>query len=81
MVEVGNGVTATTQTFHSVNGTPVTVKVVKTAAGDRAKRSRVWRDARVYAFHQRKKRDLLGLQTLDELGFNERNDWHEIQYL
>ena len=33
-------------------------------------------DARVQAFHQRDKRDLLGLQTLDELGFNERNDRH-----
>ena len=32
-------------------------------------------DARVQAFHQREKRDLLGLQPLDELGFNERNDW------
>ena len=33
-------------------------------------------DARVQAFHQREKRDLFGLQTLDELGFNERNDRH-----
>ena len=34
-------------------------------------------DARVQAFHQREKRDLLGLKTLDdELGFNERNDRH-----
>ena len=33
-------------------------------------------DARVQAFHQREKRDLLVLQTLDELGFNERNDRH-----
>ena len=42
VVEVGNGLTATTQTVHSENGTPVTVKVVKTAAGNRAKRSWVW---------------------------------------
>ena len=33
VVEVGNGLTATTQTVHFENGTPVTVKVVKTAAG------------------------------------------------
>ena len=32
-VEDCNGLTATTQMFHSENGTPVTVKVVKTAAG------------------------------------------------
>ena len=36
VVEVGNGLTATTQTVYSENGTPVTVKVVKTAAGNRA---------------------------------------------
>ena len=36
VVEDGNGLTATTQTVHSQNGTPVTVK---TAAGNRAKRS------------------------------------------
>ena len=35
-------------------------------------------DGRVQAFHQRGKRDLLGLQTLDELGFNERNDRHSV---
>ena len=39
VVEDGNGLTATTQTVHSENGTPVTVKIVKTAAGTRAKRS------------------------------------------
>ena len=40
VVEDGNGLTATTQTVHSENGTPVTVKIVKkTAAGNRAKRS------------------------------------------
>ena len=38
VVEDGNGLTATTQTVHSENGTPVTVKIVKTAAGNRAKR-------------------------------------------
>ena len=43
MVEDGNnGLTATTQTVHSENGTPVTVKIVKTAAGNRAKRSWIW---------------------------------------
>ena len=42
MVEDGNGLTATTQTVHSNNGTPVTVKIVKTAAGNRAKRSWIW---------------------------------------
>ena len=42
MVEVGNGLTATTQTVHSENGTPVTVKIIKTAAGNRAKRSWIW---------------------------------------
>ena len=40
--EDGNGLTATTQTVHSENGTPVTVKIVKTAAGNRAKRSWIW---------------------------------------
>ena len=39
VVEAGKGLTATTQTVHSGNGTPVSVKVVKTAAGNRAKRS------------------------------------------
>ena len=38
----GNGLTPTTQTVHSENGTPVTVKIVKTAAGNRAKRSWIW---------------------------------------
>ena len=42
VVEGGNGLTATTQTVHSENGTPVTVKIVKTAAGNRAKRSSIW---------------------------------------
>ena len=42
VVEDGNGLTATTQTVRSENGTPVTVKVVKTAAGNRAKRSWIW---------------------------------------
>ena len=41
-MEDGNGLTATTQTVHSENGTPVTVKIVKTAAGNRAKRSWIW---------------------------------------
>ena len=36
VVEDGNGLT---QTVHSENGTPVMVKIVKTAAGNRAKRS------------------------------------------
>ena len=39
VVEDSNGLTATTQTVHSENGSPVTVKIVKTAAGNRAKRS------------------------------------------
>ena len=73
VVEDGNGLTATTQTVHSENGTPVTVKIVKTATGNiRVKRSWIWQ-----VMHQREKRDLLGLQTLDELCFNERNDWHD----
>ena len=42
MVEDGNGLTATTQTVLSENGTPVTVKIVKTAAGNRAKKSWIW---------------------------------------
>ena len=42
LVEDGNGLTATTQMVHSENGTPVTVKIVKTAAGNRAKRSWIW---------------------------------------
>ena len=42
VVEVGNGLTTTTQTVHSENRTPVTVKVVKTAAGNKAKRSWIW---------------------------------------
>ena len=42
VVEDGKGLTATTQTIHSENGTPVTVKIVKTAAGNRAKRSWIW---------------------------------------
>ena len=37
-----NGLTATTQTVRSENGTPVTVKIVETAAGNRAKRSWIW---------------------------------------
>ena len=37
-----NGLTATTQTVHSENGTPVMVNIVKTAAGNRAKRSWIW---------------------------------------
>ena len=36
------GAAATTQTVHSENGTPVTVKIVKTAAGNRAKTSWIW---------------------------------------
>ena len=42
VVEDGNGLTATTQPVHSENGTPVTVKIVKTAAGNRAKTSWIW---------------------------------------
>ena len=42
VVEDGNGLTATTQTVHSENSTPVMVKIVKTAAGDGAKRSWIW---------------------------------------
>ena len=42
VVEDGNGLTATTQTVRSENGTPVTVKIVKTAARNRAKRSWIW---------------------------------------
>ena len=42
VVEDGNGLTATTQTVHSENGTPVTAKIVKTAAGNRAKKSWIW---------------------------------------
>ena len=42
VVEDGKGLTATTQMVHSENGTPVTVKIVKTAAGNRAKRSWIW---------------------------------------
>ena len=42
VVEDGNGLTATTQTVHSENTTPVTVKIVKTAAGNRAERSWIW---------------------------------------
>ena len=42
VVEDGNGLTATTQMVHSENGTSVTVKIVKTAAGNRAKRSWIW---------------------------------------
>ena len=79
VVEEGNGLTATTQTVHSENGTP-------TGHGEDCQDCS-WQqgqevvdlasDARVQAFHQREKRDLLGLQTLvDELGFNERNDRH-----
>ena len=42
VVEDGNGLTVTTQTVHSENGTPVTMKIVKTAASNRAKRSWIW---------------------------------------
>ena len=43
VVKDGNGLTATTKkTVHSENGTPVTVKIVKTTAGNRAKRSWIW---------------------------------------
>ena len=42
VVEDGNGLTATTQTVHSENGTPVKVKIIKTPAGNRAKRSWIW---------------------------------------
>ena len=41
VVEDGNGLTTTTQMVHSENGTPVTVKIAKTAAGNRSKRSRI----------------------------------------
>ena len=40
--DVVNGLTATTQTIHFENGTPVTVKIVKTAAANGAKRSWIW---------------------------------------
>ena len=43
VVEGGNGLTATTQTVHSENGTPVTLRIVNTAAGNRANRSWIWR--------------------------------------
>ena len=39
VVEDGDGLTATTQPVHSEKGTPVTVKIVKTAAGNSSKRS------------------------------------------
>ena len=39
-----NGLTATTQTAHSENGTLVTVKIVKTAASNRAKKSWIWQE-------------------------------------
>ena len=42
VVEDGNGLTSTTQMVHSENSTPVTVKIVKNAAGNRAKRSWIW---------------------------------------
>ena len=42
VVEDGNGLTATAQTVHSENNTPVEVKIVETAAGNRAKRSWIW---------------------------------------
>ena len=42
MAEDGNGLTATTQTVHYENGTPATVKIVKTVAGNRVKRSWIW---------------------------------------
>ena len=78
VVEDGNGLTATTQTVHSENGTPVTVKIIKTAAGNMAERSWIWQVMHEFkpSINGREKRDLLGLQTLDELSFNERNDRH-----
>ena len=42
VLEDDSGLTATTQTVHSENGTPVTVKIATTAAGNRAKRSWIW---------------------------------------
>ena len=42
VVEDGNGLTAITQAVHSENGTPFRVKIVKTAAGNRAKSSLIW---------------------------------------
>ena len=76
VVDDGNGLIATTQTVHSENGTPVTVKIVKTAAGNRAKMSWIWQ-----VMHEFKPsingKNVLGLQTLDELGCNERNDRHD----
>ena len=76
VVEDGNGLTATTQTVHSENGTPVTVKIVKTATGNRTKRSWIWQVMHEFKPSINGKSDLLGLQTLDGLGFNERNDRH-----
>ena len=78
VVEDGNGLTATTQTVDSENGTPVTVKIVKTAAGNRAKRSWIWK-----VMHEFKP-SINGENVIcsackhfnDELGFNERNDRH-----
>lgn len=41
--QVGDGIAGTTETVHSENGTPFTVKLVKATAGNNAKRSWVWK--------------------------------------
>ena len=77
MVEDGNGLTATTQTVHSENGTPVTVKIVKTAAGNTAKRSWIWQVIHEFKPSINGKNVICSAcKHLDELGFNERNDRH-----
>ena len=79
MVEGGNGLTATTQTVHSENGTPVTVKIVKTPAGNRAKRSWIWQVTHEFKPSIKGKNVICAAckHSLDELGFNERNDRHD----
>ena len=76
VVEDGNGLTATTQTVHSENGTRHGEDCQDCSWQKGQEVADLASDARVQAFHQRENRDLLGLQTLDELGFNERNDRH-----
>ena len=74
VVEDGNGLTATTQTVHSENSTPVTVKIVKTAAADRAKRSWVWQVMHDFKPYINGKNVICS--ACKHLGFNERNDPH-----
>ena len=78
VVEDGNGLTAITQTVLSENGTPVTVKFVKTAAGNRAKRSWIWQVVmhEFKPFINGKNVIYSACKKLDGLGFNERNDRH-----